>query len=179
MDIDQYSYCPCGSGKKFKWCCQNIYKDIERAYAQLEQGQQEAALRIINEIAEANPGNPEVWGQKAQVLIYVGQNEQAEEALNKAFELNPNYPFGLLTRARLRADEGEYIGALILARKAAEAYHPEALDYLAQVYALIYQLENRRNRPIASHAALRILIHCQPGDQELRDADKATFGAES
>ena len=45
----------------------------------------------------------------AQVHLFLGQTEQAEEALSKAFELNPNYPFGLLTRARLRSDEGEVL----------------------------------------------------------------------
>src|SRR5262245_13616297 len=162
MDIDQYDYCPCGSGKKFKWCCQNIYGDIERAYTQLEEGQQQSALRIIDEATHKHPDNPETWGHKAQLLIYTGQLAEAEKAIEKALEINPNYPFGLLLQARLRADEGAFTGALILARRAAEAYHPEAVDNLAQVYALIYQLEMQRHRPLAAHAALRILIRCQP-----------------
>jgi tetratricopeptide (TPR) repeat protein len=179
MDIDQYAFCPCGSGKKFKWCCQNIYGDIERAYQQLEQGQQEVGLRIMNEVVKTHAANPEAWGQLAQIQFALGNTAEAEKALEKAFAINPNYPFGLLLQARLRSDEGEFTGALILARKAAEAYHPESLEHVAQVYALIFQLERRRNRPLAAHAALRILIRCQPGDQELRDALNALFGPES
>jgi tetratricopeptide (TPR) repeat protein len=179
MDIDQYAFCPCGSGKKFKWCCQNIYGDIERAYTQLEEGQQQTALRIINEVTQKHPDNPEAWGQKAQVLLAVGQTAEAEKTIDRALEINPNYPFGLLLQARLRSDEGSFTGALILARRAAEAYHPEALDYLAQVYALIYQLEMQRHRPVAAHAALRILVRCEPGDQELRQALEVQFGSQS
>ncbi len=179
MEIDQYAFCPCGSGKKFKWCCQHIYHDIERAYTQLEQGQQDAALRIIDEATARHPDNPEVWGQKAQLLLALERKEEAEQALDRAFGINPNYPFGLLMQARLRSDEGSFTGALILARRAAEAYHPDALEYLAQVYALIYQLEMRRNRPVAAHAALRILVHCQPSDPELRQAIEEAFGPES
>src|SRR5207302_1670563 len=103
MDIDQYAFCPCGSGKKFKWCCQNIYRDIERAYEQLEQGQVEVALRIMSEVTKKNPDNPEVWGKQAQVFFYTGQKEQGEESLEHALKLNPGYPFGLLLQARLRA----------------------------------------------------------------------------
>src|SRR6266511_4415121 len=136
MDIDQYAFCPCGSGKKFKWCCQNIYRDIERAFTQLEQGQNESGLRIMNEVVQAHGNNPEAWGQLAQVQLALGNAEEAEKSLEKAFALNPSYPFGLLLQARLRSDEGEFPGALILARKAAEAYHPESLEHLAQVYAL-------------------------------------------
>src|SRR3954463_16627718 len=108
MDIDQYSFCPCGSGKKFKWCCQNIYGDIERAYVQLQQGQVDTALRIMSEVTQKHATNPEAWGQQAQVFLHAGKNEEAEQALQKAFDVNPNYPFGLLLQARMRSDEGEF-----------------------------------------------------------------------
>jgi len=31
MALDQYDPCPCGSGKKFKWCCLPIHVEIDRA----------------------------------------------------------------------------------------------------------------------------------------------------
>ena len=47
-------------------------------------------------------------------------------------------PFGLLLRSLIRLEEGEYPGALLLTRKAAEAYSPEAKSYLADVYSVIF-----------------------------------------
>ena len=47
---------------------------------------------------------------------------------------------------------GELSGALLLARKAAEAYAPEAKAYLAEVYTVIFECEMRRNRPVAARA---------------------------
>ena len=32
MALDPYASCPCGSGKKFKWCCQPIHVQIDRAF---------------------------------------------------------------------------------------------------------------------------------------------------
>src|ERR1700738_1022386 len=47
MSPDPYASCPCGSGKKFKWCCQPIHAEIEKAFRQQENGQHEAALLTI------------------------------------------------------------------------------------------------------------------------------------
>ena len=43
--MDPYASCTCGSGKKFKWCCQPIQTEISQVFGLLEQGQAEAASR--------------------------------------------------------------------------------------------------------------------------------------
>src|SRR5262245_13299248 len=179
MALDPYSSCPCGSGKKYKWCCQNIFVDIERAFAQEEQGQHDSALRIMEEVVRKHPDNPEAWGRKAELLFRAGRTEEGEEVLQKAFDLNPNYPWGLWMRAQLRLNEGEVQGALILARKAAEAYDPAAHDHLVPVYSFIAEAELKRNRPVAAHAALRILSRLAPGDPQVREVLQDAFGPES
>src|SRR5262245_15133180 len=179
MNIDPYASCPCGSGKQFKWCCKDIYADIDRAFQQEEENQHEAALRIMDEAIAKHPGNPEVYGRKAQLLFMHEKFDEGEAVLQKAFDINPAYPRGLLIRAELRLGEGEITGALILARRAAEAYDPRAVEYLAQVYELIANCEMNLNRPVAAHAALRILLRCQPGDDQLRQQVQAAIGPES
>jgi tetratricopeptide (TPR) repeat protein len=179
MAIDPYASCPCGSGKKFKWCCQPIYANINRAFEQDAQGQHDVALRIMNEVAAEHGGNPEAWGQKAKLLYSHGKVEEAEEALEKAFALNRNYPYGLLLRAVFRYQEGELPGALLLARRAADAYDPEARDYLGEAYSLVYECEMKLNRPVAARAALRIVHRCQPAAEEVREAFDHTFGEAS
>ena len=176
MAIDPYASCPCGSGKKFKWCCQPIYAGINRAFEQEAQGQHEVALRIMNEVTAEHGGNPEAWGQKAKLLYGQGKLEEAEAALEQAFALNRNYPYGLLLRAVFRFQEGELPGALLLARRAADAYDPEARDYLGEAYSLIYECEMKLNRPVAAGAALRIVHHCQPAAEAVRDVLQQTFG---
>jgi tetratricopeptide (TPR) repeat protein len=176
MSLESYTPCPCGSGKKFKWCCEPIYKEIDRAFTQENEGQHDVAARIMAEIVAKHPTNPEAWGRQAQLLLAHDKLEEAEQALEKAFAINPNYPFGLLLRARLRFSEGEVAGSLLLARRAADAYDPEAKDQLAEVYALIYQAEMRLNRPIAGHAAVKIYAHCAPADDQARTMLDAEFG---
>jgi tetratricopeptide (TPR) repeat protein len=176
MALDPYASCPCGSGKKFKWCCQPIHVQIDRAFQQDQQGQHEVALRLMDEVIAEHPGNPEAWGRKAQLLYQNGQVEEAENALQKAFEITPKYAFGHLLRGMFRYQEGEIPGALLLFRKAADFYDPEARDLIAQVYGFIADCEMRLNRPVAARAALRIVLKNQPGEVETREQFEAIFG---
>jgi tetratricopeptide (TPR) repeat protein len=178
MAQDPYEPCSCGSGKKFKWCCQPIFVGINRAWEQEAAGQHEAALRLMDQVVQEHGGNPEAWGQKARLLYAHGKLEEAEAALQKAFEINPNYPAGLLLQATLRFQEGEIPGALLLARKAADAYDPEARPYLAEAYYLISECEMRLNRPVAARAALRLVTRWTPGEEELHKSFDALFGPE-
>lgn len=179
MPLDAYSSCPCGSGKKFKWCCQPIHAQIDRAYRQQDEGQHEAALRIMDEVVAQHPANPEVYGRKAQLLYQNNRADDAETTLQKALDINPNYPFGHFLRGMFRHNEGEIPGSLLLFRKAVDLYDPEARDYLGQIYWLIFDCELKLNRPVAAHAAARIAVHHVPGNEEMRKTLEGMFGAEN
>lgn len=179
MAQDPYSACACGSGKKFKWCCQPIHAEIDRAFEQSSDGQQEAALRTMELVVREHAGNPEAWGRQAQLLANTGKIDEAEQALQKAFDLNPNYAFGLLLRGTFRQQEGELLGALLLFRKAAEVYAPEAREPLAYVHQLIGDTELHLNRPVAAKAALRRAMDLDPANAELRQGFDALFGIEA
>src|SRR5262249_49997884 len=178
MALDAYASCPCGSGKKFKWCCQPIHVDIDRAFQQDAQGQHEAALRIMDDLAREHPANPEVWGRRAHLLYEHGKVDEAEQALQKALEINPNYPFGHLLRGLFRKSEGEIAGALLLFRKAAALYDPQAKDVLTQLYALIAESEMILHRPLAARAALMTANRLRPSEG-VNQALAKSFGDES
>src|SRR4051794_40414114 len=190
MSLDPYVSCPCGSGKKFKWCCAPYYPEVEKASALEQQSQHEAALATMKELTKKHADKPAVWGYYAQFLYNAGMQEreeagrtklveQAEEAISQALKLNPNFGMAYFLRAQFRENEGELIGALLLYRKAAEGYDPEAHDALTNVYVKIYQHETMLNRPLAARAALERVAHYQPADPELRAQLEGEFGEES
>jgi tetratricopeptide (TPR) repeat protein len=179
MALDAYSPCPCGSGKKFKWCCQPIHVQIDEAFRQDADGQHEAALRIMDEVVAQHSANPEAWGRKAQLQHQNGRVDEAEATLQKALDVNPKYPFGNFLRGLFRQSEGEIQGALLLFRKAAEYYDPEAREVLGQVYALIGENELKMNRPVAACWALRTALRFQPSNVELREGIDEVFGDQS
>ena len=170
MSTDPYASCPCGSGKKFKWCCQEIHSEIDRAFEQHNSGQHEAALQTIARVVAAHPDSAEAWGGKLEILSLNEKPEEAEQSLDKAFAVNPSYPFGFLLRGLFRQQEGEVIGSLMLFRKASEAFAADAHDQLAYLNELIADTELRLNKPVAARAAiLRAMAH-EPGNAELRTA---------
>lgn len=190
MPLDPYVSCPCGSGKKFKWCCAPYYSQVEKAFELERQNQHEAALNTIRELTKSHADKPPVWGYYAQFLYNSGMAqrdeqarnklvEQAEEALSHALKLNPNFGMAHFLRGQFRENEGEMIGALLLYRKAAEGYDPEAHDALTNVYLKIYSQETMLNRPIAARAALERAAHFQPGDPDIRKQLEMEFGEES
>ncbi|MDY3555674.1 tetratricopeptide repeat protein [Gemmata sp. JC717] len=179
MPPQPYDPCPCGSGKKFKWCCASYFDTVEKAFEQERQGQHEAALQTMQALTKARPDNPSVWGYYAQFLYNAQQPDKAEEAVDEALRLNPDSGMAHFLRGQFRENEGELLGALLLFRKAAEAYDPESHEQLAQVYFKIYQYEATvLNRPVAARAALERVIHFQPTDAELRQQFEVEFGPE-
>src|SRR6266851_2163558 len=179
MALDLYASCPCGSGKKFKWCCQPIHVDIDRAYRNDSEGQHEAALKIMADVVAEHPSNPEAWGRQAHLLYQNGKVEEAEESLDRAFECNPHYPFGLFLRGIFRHQEGEIAGAVLLLRKAAEAYDPEAREALGQVYGTIADCELKLNRPVAARAAMKIALKTNPADDQMKRGFEQIFSEQS
>jgi tetratricopeptide (TPR) repeat protein len=178
MALDLYSPCPCGSGKKFKWCCQPIHGQISRAFEQDADGQHDAALRTMDQIIAEHPDNPVVYGRQAQLLYANGRVDDAEAALDKAFGLNPNYAFGYFLRGTFRQHEGEIAGALLLFRKAAERYDTDAREILSEVFAAIAECELKLNRPVAGRAALKKSQACH-AREEIRQALDQLFGEQS
>jgi len=179
MAIDLYSSCPCGSGKKFKWCCQPIQEQIDKAYQQNTDGQHEAALRIMNQVTQEHADNPQAWGQLAQLLFSNEQAEEAETALEKALTLDKDYAFGYMLKGHFRLYEGEIAGALMLFRRATELYDPETKTILAQLYFNIFDCEMRLNHPVAAHVAAEKALHLNPANEELRSGLATVFGPEN
>lgn len=87
MAVDLYSACPCGSGKKFKWCCSSVWGPIEKAYESFSKGQVESAIAQMKTLQSSSSDNPEVFGRLAELLLLSGQPEQAEAELEKLLKL--------------------------------------------------------------------------------------------
>src|SRR5262245_4080287 len=180
MPLDPYVSCPCGSGKKFRWCCAPYYATVEKAFEQERQGLHDAALQTIQSLTTSHGDNPTVWGYYAQFLYNAGQPDKAEEALSEALKRNPNFGMAYFLRGLFREEEGELLGALLLYRKAAETYDPDAHDQLVQVYDRIFRHELLMlNHPVAARAAMERMVHFMPGDAELREQMDNFFGDKS
>jgi len=179
MALNAYDPCPCGSGKKFKWCCTPFFHHVEKAFELQSREQTDGAIREMNTLVAEHPDKPQAFGFYANLLLSLDKPDEADAQLEKAFALDPNFPMGFLLRGIMRQQEGELIGSLLLFRKAAEAYPTDAAPQLAQVHEMIARNEVLLNRPIASKAAMERAVFFSPGDTEMREQYENMFGAET
>ena len=161
--LDPYSSCPCGSGKKFKWCCQAIHEDIEKALWQQKNGQHEPALKTIDDVVKAHPKNPEALGRKAQLLHANGRKEEAEKVIEEAFHINPEYAFGYLLQGLMRLEEQEEQGDYAVPQGGG-TYAFDASDQLAFL-STNRPVRNDANHPVAARYAYSQCMRQQPDNR--------------
>jgi hypothetical protein len=75
--VDPYSPCPCGSEKKYKWCCHKVDPYIERVQRLVENGQTESAVSVLNEGLAKVPDSPLLLIRKAVFLVLQQKLQEA------------------------------------------------------------------------------------------------------
>ena len=79
--VDPYAPCHCGSGQKYKWCCQSVETYVERSQRLLDNGQYELAINPLLEGLAKVPDNVSLLLRKALVQLHLNQTESASETL--------------------------------------------------------------------------------------------------
>jgi|GEM_PF-5908509 len=112
MATDLYAKCPCGSGKKIKFCCKDIITDIERIERMLQGEQRTSALERINKLLEKHPDRPALLSLRAQVLLELESHEEADATLDRLLEVEPTNSPALAMKGSLAAAQGDFVLAL-------------------------------------------------------------------
>ena len=110
--VDPYSPCPCGSGQKYKWCCQKVEAYAERAQRLVDNGQFESALKPLDEGLAKVPANPWLSTRKALVQLQLNQSDAAKLTLRELLQSHPDNLVGSILMTRLVLEtEGPTAGA--------------------------------------------------------------------
>lgn len=106
MSLDAYSPCPCGSGKKLKFCCHAIAGEMEKVERYQEGQQTRLALQALDAIDRKHPNNPWAVTVRAEILLQEGDADGATEALEPLIREQPDhkYALGLMALASFSAD---------------------------------------------------------------------------
>ena len=93
--VEPYAPCHCGSGQKYKWCCQSVEPYIERSQRLLDNGQYDLAMNPLVEGLAKNPDNVSLLLRKALVQLHLNQNELAVESLRRLRQKQPAHLGGI------------------------------------------------------------------------------------
>jgi tetratricopeptide (TPR) repeat protein len=112
MAIDPYSPCPCGSGKKLKFCCSDLAGDIEKVTKLIEGEQPHAALKHVETLLAKQPDRSSLLDIKAMIELSINDLDAAEKTLAHFLKVAPQNPAAHAQWALLAASRGEALPAV-------------------------------------------------------------------
>ena len=83
MPVDPYAMCPCGSGKKLKFCCSDLVGEIEKIHRMIEGEQPRAALRHVEQTLATHPGRASLLDLKATLEMSLGDLDAARQTVTQ------------------------------------------------------------------------------------------------
>lgn len=100
MTVDQYAICPCGNGKKIKFCkCKDSLPELDRITTMLDGGQIVPALDRINRVLEEHPDAAWALAIKGRILLNLQEYTSLAENAERFVRLQPTNPLALTQRA--------------------------------------------------------------------------------
>ncbi len=156
MSLDQYSFCPCGNGKKIKFCkCNEHFPEMQIIHRMIVGEQNVAALDRINSNLKTMPSEPWLLAMKSELLLQLGEIESLEETSAKFIRLQPDNPLAKLYRSLVAVVRGNTEeGATLMLQAISDA--TEALPPMTATVAMNL-MESMGQRGMI----LSALLHCE------------------
>ncbi len=107
MAADPYAACPCGSGKKLKFCCGPHWPEIERIERMYDAQQDVSALDAIEKLEAKLPNHPHLMNLKVDLLFAQGRREEADASQAAFFAAHPENPNARFRHAAMFVEEGD------------------------------------------------------------------------
>jgi tetratricopeptide (TPR) repeat protein len=109
MSIDSYAVCPCGSGKKIKFCtkCKDSVSDLDEILKMIEGGQVVPALDRLSSVLQDHPDAAWALAVRGRLLLDLREYESLGENAERFIRLQPSNPLALTQRAAAKLFRGE------------------------------------------------------------------------
>lgn len=140
-EIDVYQVCPCGSGKKIKFCCQPIIGEMKKVLQLQQNHQNQMALQALENL-EKKPLR-EAWSRawvkttKAWVLVALNQLNEAHAALADVLRELPEHQAAIALDAMVLLGRDGYDAARDAIGRAFRHAGPDSRHILADLARFI------------------------------------------
>lgn len=140
-EMDVYQPCPCGSGKKLKFCCHAIVTEMLKV-AELQQSHQHQPALTLLAAVEKKVQPRDVWSRawvktsQAFLLFGLGTIEEPRKLVDEVLEELPEHPLALAIKAVISASADGYPACMRAAYRAFE-FAAETQPYLVSHLAMI------------------------------------------
>jgi tetratricopeptide (TPR) repeat protein len=107
MAVDPYAPCPCGSGKKLKFCCADLAADIEKIDRLASSDQPHAALAHVEKLLAKEPDRASLLDIRAMLELSMEEFDSAEKTLQHFLAKHPDNASAHAQAALLAAAHGD------------------------------------------------------------------------
>lgn len=168
MTLDQYQLCPCGSGKKIKFCCsKDLLHDLDRISRMIEGEQRLAAVEKIDSLLEKHPDKPSLIMMKAQLQMQMNEIEKARELIDRLQEVAPRNPSAIAMKAIFAIGiEHNVTHAIHYLQDALETLDGNVTAAIQEAVVVVVTTLYRIGRPAASRGHLQLLLSMTNSDDE-------------
>jgi len=137
MANDPYSACPCGSGKKLKFCCGEYLSDLQRGF-RLRENQPEAAVKLFRDLLRKHPDKDVILRELVYTLNELGLRSEARQVVTDFLKANPDQPMALLAMAEICLQEDGYTASRRILHRTFQICsrsQPTGISFLASMIA--------------------------------------------
>lgn len=120
MAVDPYAPCPCGSGKKLKFCCADLAADIEKIDKLAASDQPQAALQHVEKLLVKDPDRASLLDIRAMLELALHDFDAAEKTLQHFLAKHPDNSSAHAQAALLAAAHGDSAKAVARLQDALE-----------------------------------------------------------
>ncbi len=170
-EFDVYQLCPCGSGKKLKFCCHAIVTDMLKV-SELQQSHQHQAALTLLETVEKKTQPRDVWSRawvktsKAFLLFSLGTVEEPRSLVGEVLAELPEHPLAVAVNAVLALAADGYPAAMrpiYRAFRISPADQPHLTSHLALALA---QLMMSKGHFIGARQYLGLAARFDPENED-------------
>lgn len=165
MSLDAYAICPCGSGKKLKFCCcKDLVHELEKVTRAMAGDQRAAALDQIQKLVADKGPRPALLALQAESLMALENLDEAEKANARLIEAMPHSPVGQAIQAVLDAVKGNVESAVERLQEALENTDDGMLRIVYSAIVLVANALIEAGKLLAGRGHL--LLHAGFGGEE-------------
>ena len=170
MSIDAYSPCPGGTGKKIKFCCNDLLPELQAIDRMIEGEQYTACLQHIDRLMEkeSNRGRACLLALKCTALNNARRDDELKQTVADFLTKHPDNQIALAESAQVAFQDDVLAGfALLLRAMRAADGKIELQTY--QAMGLAAALMYRRGFPLPARALVILMLDISSDDRRAQE----------
>jgi tetratricopeptide (TPR) repeat protein len=165
MSVDIYSLCPCGSGKKLKFCCHAIADEMDRAIRLVEGNQPRVALQQLELLAKKHPLNVWIDTTRGMLLLDLNEGAMARDVLRSVLEEHPDNELAIVLYAAAMVQAEGFDNAKRALHRAFQKSAKKLPALVGDLAASLAETHASRRNMMAAREHLALALRLAPEDK--------------